>query len=464
MAHPLFLSIMLMIMGWVMPLGVCAQHTSDKPNFVIVFTDDQSYRAIGYNNPKVLTPHLDALAKGGLIFDLAFTASPVCVASRASILTGLSPQTNGTVALDSESFVQNIVERGRYPTLAQLLSDAGYATYFSGKSHLGDPKDYGFQFGAESSGYDDKDAFDQAHQLVGELRAESPFLLWLAPRQPHLPLHPSQQWLDLYNEREIQLDKNFLRRPLSGSLFNQGLPGERLYRDTDYVNNYKSMPSGPPRSKKQMKTFMHAYYATISHLDTQIGDLISHLEQKGLMENTIIIFLSDNGYFLGNHGLGNKLTMHEESVRVPLFIYGKSPLMSKGRTEALVSSLDIMPTILDLAGANVPDHLQGISLKSLLFEDISDSKRDYVASESVGVGGSLGTGHRMVRTKDWKYILSDENEEAFFDMRDDPFELRNLIDKKAYLPQLKLLREYYNQWREDVEDEKALPPSYMGLH
>src|SRR5690606_6760046 len=201
-----------------------------------------------------------------------------------------------------------------------------------------------------------------------------------------------------------------------------------------------------------------------SHLDTQIGDLISHLEQKGLMENTIIIFLSDNGYFLGNHGLGNKLTMHEESVRVPLFIYGKSPLMSKGRTEALVSSLDIMPTILDLAGANVPDHLQGISLKSLLFEDISDSKRDYVASESVGVGGSLGTGHRMVRTKDWKYILSDENEEAFFDMRDDPFELRNLIDKKAYLPQLKLLREYYNQWREDVEDEKALPPSYMGLH
>lgn len=447
----------MMVGGLFISLELFAQQSSEKPNFVVIVTDDQAYRAIGYNNPDVLTPHLDALASKGLVFDFAFTASPVCVASRASMLTGLYPQTNGTVALDSKSFVQNVVVEKKFETLAQLLRKAGYFTYFSGKSHLGNPLDYGFQQGEETFGHDDEDAFNQAQKFLIDSPVDRPFLLWLAPRQPHLPLLPAQEWLDLYPLGKIKLDKNFRKYPLKGSLFNQGLPGERLYRDTDYKHNVDSLSSGPPRSKRTMKKFIQAYYATISKLDDQIGKLVSVLDSGRQLENTVFIFLSDNGYFLGNHGLGNKLTMHEESVRVPFFMYWNIPLMQRGRTPALVSTVDLMPTILDIAGVRPPDHLQGVSLKKILLGQ-AGSAGEYVVSESVGVGGQLGLGHRMVRTKQWKYILSDENEEALFDLNKDPFELKNLINRKSYAPQLVQLRIYYCRWREYVRDKKQLPP------
>jgi arylsulfatase A-like enzyme len=131
--------------------------------------------------------------------------------------------------------------------------------------------------------------------------------------------------------------------------------------------------------------------------------------------------------------------------------------MQRGRTPALVSTVDLMPTILDIAGVRPPDHLQGVSLKKILLGQ-AGSAGGYVVSESVGVGGQLGSGHRMVRTKQWKYILSDENEEALFDLNKDPFELKNLINRKSYAPQLVQLRIYYCRWREYVRDKKQLPP------
>lgn len=108
---------------------------SNKPNFLIIFTDDQTYRAIGYKNDLVQTPNLDELARKGMIFNLAFTSTPICAASRASILTGLYPQTNGTVALDTKSFTQNIVEEKKFQTLPHLLNAAGYATYMVTDEH-----------------------------------------------------------------------------------------------------------------------------------------------------------------------------------------------------------------------------------------------------------------------------------------------------------------------------------------
>lgn len=444
---------------WYVSNGAIALPSSDRPNFVIIITDDQSHRAVGYNNPEVLTPHIDALAHEGLIFSNAFVSSPVCVASRASILTGLYPQANGTVALDKKSFIDKVVYNKTYRTIAQLLSADGYKTFFSGKSHLGRPKDYGFQFGDETYDHDDKAAFAQAHAFVKDLPDESPFFLWLAPRQPHLPLYPAKKILDLYNRGNIKLDKNFRKKPRAGSIYNQGLPGESFYRDTDYLHNIDSLPSGPPRSKKVMKRFIHAYYATVSNLDDQIGEFIRTLEQNGKLDNTVFIFLSDNGYFLGNHGLGNKLTMHEESVRVPMFIYWKKSAMRIGRTDALISTVDLFPTLLDLAGIQIPAYLQGQSFREVLFKDVPTRK--YVISESVGVGGVIGSGHRMVRTARWKYMLSDANEEALYDLEKDPFEEKNLIRRKEFKSEIQSLRSFYHQWRNQVGDQKQLPYYHM---
>ncbi|MEX2592954.1 MAG: sulfatase-like hydrolase/transferase [Anditalea sp.] len=372
-----------------------SQDKTRKPNFLVIFTDDQTYRAIGYNNSLVQTPNLDGLANQGIVFNMAFTSTPICTASRASILTGLYPQTNGTVALDKNSFIKNIVEEKKYKTLAHFLSDAGYSTYFSGKFHLGDPKDYGFHFGKESNNdYDDEKAFRDVSDFINDSTfGRNPFLIWLAPRQPHVPLKPGQKWLGLYSETEIPLEENFLEKPLLESFYNQGLPGENFYRDSDYTNNYKNLPAGPPRLPKVIKEFTKAYYATISHLDFQIGSLVEQLKENDQLENTVIIFLSDNGYFLGNHGLGNKLTMHEESVRVPMFIYWDKLKNQVGRTNALVSSIDILPSILHLAGLNVPEYLHGNSINPLL-SDPQSQIHDYVVSESVGVGGETGMGHR----------------------------------------------------------------------
>lgn len=430
--------------------------TGDKrPNFLIILTDDQTFRAIGYNNKFVLTPHLDRLAKKGVIFERMYTATPVCVASRAAIFTGLYPQKNGTVALDEKSFVERVSRQKKFKTLAQHLAESGYATYFSGKSHLGDPKEYGFGAGQVSSDHDDRQTFKEAGDFINSSEfGQKPFLLWLAPRQPHVPLKPEQKWLDLYVGTPIPLEGNFLEKPPSESFFNQGLPGEAFYRDSDYTDNYRKLPAGPPRSPEVIREFTKAYYATISHLDQQVGMIIGQLKARGLLENTVIIFFSDNGYFLGNHGLGNKLTMHEESVRVPMFVYSEQMIRKNFRSRELVSSVDIFPTLMELAGVRLDSVLHGHSLVPLL-KGYAEPVRSYVVSESVGVGGKTGTGHRMVATKKWKYILSDSNEEALFDLEKDPFEVKNLIGQKHTAPVAGSLRAKLAEWKNLVGDKKT---------
>lgn len=440
------------------PFPSRAEAGPTRPNFVVIFVDDLVYRAVGYNNPVVKTPNLDALAHDGIIFNYAYVASPICVASRASIMTGLFPQQHGSVALDATGFRQNVVERKRYRTFAQDLADAGYVTAYCGKSHLGSPLDYGFTTGAEHKAYDDQDTFAAAGEFLQAQRGKSdPFLLWVAPNQPHVPLLPAQEWLDLYRGAAIRVDPNFEEEPPDGSIYNQGRPGERYYRDSGYKRNYKDLPAGPPRSQEEMYHFIHAYYATISHLDHQIGVFIKHLKESGLYENTLIFFLADNGYHLGNHGLGNKITMHEESVRVPMFVHG-SALTTRGvRANALVSTVDMYATLLDLAGIKPPDQLAGVSLKPVL-EDPRAQVREYVASECVGVGGTVGQGHRMVRTLDWKYVLTDINEEALFDETVDHYEMRNVADSGMNRAVLQTLRKNMAEWMDRVGDQHKRPP------
>jgi len=437
------------------------QKEKRQPNFILILTDDQTYRAIGYNNPAVRTPVLDKLAEQGIVFDHAYVASPICVASRASILTGLFPQQHGAIALNAGGFRKSVVELRDYKTLAHLLEEGGYTTAFCGKSHLDNPRDYGFRLGKEHKSYDDKDAFAFARSfLKNRVGDQRPFFLWVAPRQPHIPLRPAQKWLDLYKDVKLEVPPNFRESPAEGSLFNQGLPSQMFYRDSENTRSYKNMPAGPPRSKEIILEFTRAYYATITHLDYQIGELISQLKTSELYENTVIIYLSDNGYFLGNHGLGNKITMHEESVRVPMFMHWSQLAKKNIRCDALVSSLDIFPTVLDLAGIEKPGYPSGVSLLPLL-ADPTRNLREFVASECVGVGGRKGTGHRMVRTTRWKYILTGTNEEAMFDELKDPYELENVVGLEPNRVILSRMRQYMKQWMDRVDDAHARPPNVL---
>lgn len=427
----------------------------DTPNFLVIFTDDQCYRSIGYNNEQVNTPHLDRLAGEGMIIENCYVASPICAASRASMMTGLYPQQHGVIALNNEPF--DVFRKGKdraSQTLAYRLSEAGYHTALYGKSHLGDPKTYGFAEGRESRDPRDLDAFaDAAKFLERASKMEKPFLLWLAPRQPHVPLIPEQKWLDLYDEQAIKLDPNFRESPLKESINNQGKAGEHFYRDSKYTYNWRNLPAGPPRNEEVMKQFIKAYYATISHLDFQVGGLVGKLDDLGLGEDTLIIYLSDNGYHLGNHGLGNKITMHEESVRVPMWMRWKGTIKPGQTSKALVSSLDVFPTLIELAQAEMPGHVRNKSLKSLI-ENPEAEHAPVVFSECTGVGGKKGEGHRMARHKDWKLVLTDQDQLKFFDLREDAHELRGINPSRAKDKMLHqaTLKELLRGWMESIGD------------
>jgi len=435
-----------------------ANAQGNRPNFVVLFTDDQQCNAIGYNNPEISTPNLDQLAADGLIFDRAYIASPICMASRASMMTGVFPQQHGAVALDQPSFVKNVVEEKRYPTLPQLLTAAGYDTAFCGKSHLGPPRDYGFAEGKEHPEYHDDPAFAFANEFVRSRNDSSkPFFLWVATHQPHVPLLPEDSWVAKYADKTFTIAPNFMITPPQGSIYNQGVPGESFFRDSEYTRNYEDVSAGPPRDADQIQTFMRGYYAIISRLDAQFGVLMATLKQSGHWENTVVIFLSDNGYLLGNHGLGNKITMHEESVRVPMFIRTPAMPIAGTRSDGLVSSLDVFPTVLALAGVERPEHLAGKSLVPVL-EGREKNVREVVASECVGVSGTVGQGHRMVRTVQWKYVLTDVNEEYLFDESADPFELQNLASSPSAADVLGEMRAHMAEWMDSIRDGHTRPP------
>lgn len=417
------ISALLLLVSWVT--------AGERPNFLVIFTDDQCFRSIGYHNHQVKTPNLNRLAAEGMILKNTYVASPICAASRASVMTGLYPQQHGVVALNTTPFdaFRNDGPRSSQ-TLANRLTEAGYHCAFAGKSHLGDPQTYGFAEGQESRHPRDIDAFADATKFIEKAASlEKSFFLWLAPRQPHVPLIPGDEWLGLYDEKAIKLDPNFREAPIRDAIYNQGKAGEHYYRDSKYTNNWRKLSAGPPRSEDVMKQFIKAYYATISHLDHQVGMLIHRLDELGMGDDTLIIYLSDNGYHLGNHGLGNKITMHEESVRVPMWLRWKGTIQANQESSALVSSLDVYATLLDYAGVRTEkDWAESRSMKSLC-EDPSIQHRLAVYSECTGVGGGKGEGHRMIRMQEWKLILNDQNQWHFHDILRDPYELRNLYDK-----------------------------------
>lgn len=430
---------------------------AERPNFLVIFTDDQTYRAIGYNNPEVQTPNLDRLASEGLILNKAYVASPICAASRASMMTGVYPQQHGVIALARANFNAYLMGGSKSDhTLAKHLTRAGYHCAFWGKSHLGHPATYGFKEGKQSGPYNDVLTFQLAGQFLDRAaKSNQPFFLWVAPNQPHVPLKPDQKWLDLYDHSELSLDKNFRSEPTKSSINNQGTPGQDYYRDSSYQRNWRNLSAGPPRDQETIQLFTKAYYATISHLDDQIGKLIGKLDALGMGKNTVVIFLSDNGYHLGNHGLGNKITMHEESVRVPMFVRWPNGIKSGSKSDALVSSLDIYPTLLELAGATLPKHAMGKSLLPLL-TDPKATVRQVVFSECTGVGGKAGEGHRMARGNDWKLVLSDTNERYFFDQQNDPFELNNLAAGQSAVStdHYRQLHAALSKWMKRIGDRK----------
>jgi len=428
------------------------------PNVAFLLSDDQRADTIGaLGNRHIRTPNLDRLVNRGFTFTHAFnmgSAVPaVCVPSRAMLLTGrslyrsLAPITN------------NVIPR-RAALWPEEFRKAGYATAGIGKWH-NDRASYArcftaggpIFFGGMSSNhnklpvynYDPSGRYSTNQQRVASVNASElfanaaisfirtqsttkPFLLYVAFTSPHDPRTPPADFAALYDPAKIPLPKNFRpQHPFDN--------GEMEVRDE------KLIPW--PRTEEAVRKEIAAYYAMITHLDHQIGRIITALDDTGKRGNTIIVFAGDNGLALGSHGLLGKQNLYDHSVRVPLVFNG--PGAPRGRSsDALCYLYDVFPTVCGLSGVVVPQTVEGRGLVPLMHGG--------GASEREEIFGAYGDVQRMVRTERWKLIhYPHVDRTQLFDLKSDPDELRDLSSQSKQARRvaelrlrLRALQEYYD--------------------
>ena len=426
--------------------------TADQqPNFIIVLTDDQRADAAGYaDNDVIITPGIDAFAKQGLRFTEAHAVLSLCSPSRAAILTGKYGRANGVDRLGGKL-------RDGQQTFASLLKKQGYQTAVVGKWHLKNkPADLGFDFACTFEGngaYYKRPVNNNGKKLRPEehvdaycvsqsiaylekvAKADKPFVLFHNSQTPHMD---GKLIWDALPETLAKYKTN--QMPLAPSW-------DETLDDTkpDYLKTVRNRRVAQERygydKPENIRKHTTEYYAVITELDRELARLFQSVERLGLSENTYLIFLSDNGWMLGEHGMTSKVLAYNHSTRIPLAITG--PGIQPGETDAIALNIDIAPTLLELAGVAIPDTVQGKSMAGVLKQgNDATAPRDVFVYECLGgYGGSMP----MLAAIDhnWKLIHTYEDEDArklsfveLYDLKNDPDELNNLAGNKQYEAQV----------------------------
>ncbi|MBN1388903.1 MAG: sulfatase [Bacteroidales bacterium] len=426
-----------------------------KPNIILIVTDDQRWDAMGYaGNSIIKTPSMDKLADEGLFFSNAFVTTPICAASRATLLTGLYERTHdytfGKPNLDNEYMYES------YP---YLLRKSGYRTGMVGK--------FGIEVneGIEDSLFDWKKntAWPYLREVNGEkvhladingnyaiefikTCKDHPFCLSLSFWSPHADDGAEEQYFwpeycdSLYNDIEIPLPVT------SDPAFFEALP-EYLKTTMNRVRWYWRYDT-PEKHQRMVK----GYYRMISAVDSVIARIRLTLEQEGLSDNTVIILMGDNGYFLGERGYAGKWLMYEQSIRVPLFIYDpRQPETRKGITyEEMVLNVDITPTILSMAGVDIPERYQGKSLMAF-YNGKPYEWRNGIFCEHRLEDNDLLPKTECYRDDTFKFIRYEDKPDLIelYNHLDDPNESRNLAYDDKYSEKV----EYYRHLCDTIVDE-----------
>jgi choline-sulfatase len=452
----------------------------DRPHILIVMVDQLSalfLRAYGHGVTK--TPCIDRLADGGVVFENAYTPSPLCAPARASFMTGMLPTRTG-VYDNSAELASSI------PTFAHYLRLEGYRTCLSGKMHFVGPDQlHGFEerlttdvfpgdFGwtpdwsrpgervdswyhdlssvkeggvadmTNALEYDDEVAFHAVRRLYDHARYESdaPLALCVSFTHPHDPYVARQRYWDLYADDEIDL-------PAAPAL-----PLEEL--DPHSRRLWSDCAGGDVEiTEDDVRAARHGYYASLSYVDERIGDVLTALDACGLAGETVVIFTSDHGDFLGEHGLFFKMSFREHAARVPLIVHAPGRLRAR-RVREPVSLADLAPTLADLARPGLSRELarpvDGRSLVPLL-EGATESSDATVVGEYLAESALAPM--VMIRRDRWKLIHTPSDPDQLFDLEADPLELVNLADAPEHAALVSELRdEVARRWDlEAVERE-----------
>ncbi len=402
------------------------------------FTDDQRWDTIAaLGNPEIHTPNLDRLVAEGFHFNNTYCmgsmVGAVCLPSRTMLATGRS--------------LWRIPENARaktpppgVPLLPVLLDEAGYVTFHSGKA--GNACTFSnalFHTNIETRRRSAESATEHAENAITFLRAhdgKKPFFIYLAPPVPHDPRLAPPEFTKLYDPDTITLSRNFMpEHPFDN--------GELMIRDEKLAAH--------PRTAQQMRRHLADYYATISHMDHEVGRVLDTVREQGWADSTIVIYSSDQGLAVGGrHGLMGKQNLYEH-VKPPLIFAG--PGIPHGQSDALVYLYDLFPTICDLAGAETPTVVEGRSLLPVIAGKQS-RVRDWLF-------GAYKDCQRMVRDERWKLIEYKANgarNTQLFDLQNDPDEVHNLAADSNHAEQLERLRALLIEGQREFGDPC---PSFM---
>jgi arylsulfatase A-like enzyme len=430
-----------------------------RPNLILFLTDDQRWDTLGcMGNPIIHTPNLDRLATQGVLFTNNFCTTSICMSSRASVFTGMYSRRH-----QINDFSQPLPDDLFVRTYPLLLRKAGYRTAFVGKWGLGGAlpeKEFDFFDGFPGQGQYFHTVEGKTLHLtrlltdkaIGFLRgcsSEQPFCLSVSFKAPHVQDNHPRQFLynpvfeELYKDTVIPVPKTADPR-----YFNS-LP--EFIRQSEGRTRWQRRFSSPELFQEMVK----GYYRLITGVDVAIGKIMTAIEEMGLYHDTVILFTSDNGFYLGEHGLAGKWLMHEESIRTPLIIRDpRLPLPMRGRRcEEMALNVDIAPTLLDFARVAIPRGVQGRSLRPLLAGAPIPWREEWFYEHLYGHGGKIPRSEG-VRTRNWKYVRYLDAEppyEELYNLKDDVSEENNLVPGGACEAILAQLRGRWRELRDTLE-------------
>ena len=438
-----------------------------RPNIIVVLVDDMRWDEFGEAGHNFIkTPNIDRIAKEGACFINAFATTPLCSPSRASFLTGQYAHTNGII----DNTARN-EQSHRLNTFPKQLHENGYATAFIGKWHMGndDSKRPGFDYwvslkgqgeaidpalninGKQQTvkGYVTDILIDHSLQFINQAR-DQPFLLYLA----HKALHPNIMQRDdgkvvdvgeggfIPADRHLGMYNNavFNRRP------NYNIPPldkPALARRIEGIS-----PLSPETSTKEK--IIRERSEMLMAVDEGLGAILKALENKGELDNTIVVFTSDHGYWYGEHCLDlERRLAYEEAIRIPMLVRYPPTIKAGMKPEQLVLSIDLASTLLDMAGITPGTHLQGKSWAPIFTGSVHNWRSSFLVeyySDSV-FPRIANMGYKAIRNKRYKYIqyteLTGMNE--LYDLAKDPYELHNIINNPGMTATLKEMKEELNR-------------------
>lgn len=484
-----------------------SEEQNPQPNILFIMTDDHSYQTFSsYDDRFIQTPNLDRIGQEGVLFKNSFVTNSICAPSRATMLTGKHNHINGQI----NNFVRFDSSQVTFP---KLLQNAGYETALVGKWHLkseptgfdhweiliGQGNYYNTDFiengdRKRSEGYVTDVITDKSLNWLENRDQEKPFCLLVHHKATHRVWMPDTALLNMYKDVTFEVPANFFDDYENRDAAAAHIMG--IDRDMDLVYDLKMLDKEEELQTKYRRNFenfygrmneaqkarwdeyydpiiedfknkglegkelalwkyqryMQDYLKCVKSVDNNVGRILDYLDANNLSENTLIVYTSDQGFYMGEHGWFDKRFMYEESLRTPLVMRYPKGFGKKGEVIEMVQNIDYAPTFLDYAGVDIPEEIQGKSIKNLL-DGNAEKWRDAIYYHYLEFPNEHGTKkHYGIRTDKYKLIhfYEDIDTWEFYDLENDPNEMNNLFTTEAYqitidemLARLKQLQKEY---------------------